>query len=155
MNRATSICAVTIWLALAANPLHAVCLDPKDPDLKTYHRPSLEEEVETSEAIVVVTVVDEQALSEDPSDPGGWTSFIYEVRVEETLWGHAPAEIVLRAQNDSGGYRMSEGERHLLFLERDGDRFSADVCGNSTVLLKGSRALEDLRAFLARSRRAV
>ena len=155
MNRVVSISAVAIWLAIAANPLRAVCLDPKDPTLKTYYHPSLVEEVKTSEAIVVVTVEDVQALSEDPSDPGGWTSFIYKVRVEETISGHAPTEITLRAQNDSGGYRMSKGESHLLFLKRNGDQFSADVCGNSTVLPKGSQVLEDLRALLAKSRHAV
>src|SRR5678815_4315060 len=145
MNRITCSSAVTIWLAIAANPLGAVCLDPKDPTLKTYYHPSLEEEVKISAAIVVVTVEDVRTLSEDPSDPDGWTSFIYKVRVKEKILGHAPTEIILRAQNDSGGYRMSKGESHLLFLKRDREQFSADVCGNSTILPKGSQVLEDLR----------
>lgn len=152
---ALNLSALGIGLALGATHLGAVCLDPKDPTLTTYYYPSLEDEVKSSNAIVVATVTDVQAFSEDPSDPGGWTSFVYTVRVDETLLGRTPSELILRAQNDSGGYRMSARERHLLFLKRIGDQFSADVCGNSTALPEGDQVLSLLRAQLEKARHAV
>lgn len=156
MNKvAARFSALGIGMALCATHVGAACLDPRDPTLKADYHPSLEDEVKTSSAIVVATVLDVQALSEDPSDPNGWTSFIYKVRIEEALLGNVPSEILLGAPNDSGGYRMSRGEKHLLFLKRSGDPFSADVCGNSTVLPKGSEVLEQLTAHLAGARHAV
>lgn len=156
MNKViTNLSALGIGLALGATHLGAVCLDLEDPTLMTYYHPSLEDEVKSSDAIVIATVTDVQALSEDPSDPGGWTSFVYKVRIEETLSGRIASEIILRAQDDSGGYRMSAGERHLLLLERHGDQFNADVCGNSTTLPEGAQVLEQLRSLLAKARHAA
>lgn len=156
MDKVSAKLAVfSLGLALSARDVGAVCLDPKDPTGNTYYYPSLEDEVKTSNAIVVATVMSVETLSEDPSDPDGWTSFIYKVRIKEVLSGNVPREIVLRAQNDSGGYRMEAGEEHLPFLTLSGDHFKANACGNSTTLPKGSQTLERLRALLVEPRHAV
>ena len=55
-------------------------------------------------------------LNDDKTDPDGWTSFMYSVRVKKIISGHTSTNILLNASNDSGGYRMSAGESHLLIL---------------------------------------
>jgi hypothetical protein len=125
LSRSLAFVVVTV---VASNAL-ALCLDPRDLD--RHYRPSLEQEITTADAIVVGTVVRVQRLNEDKTDPDGWTSFIYTVRVKKILRGNTPTDIALRASNDSGGYRMSAGETHLLFLSRRGTYFTVDSCGNS------------------------
>ena len=68
--------------------------------------------------------------------------------VSRLLKGSVPAKITLTAQNDSGGYRMSVGEKHLLFLSSKGRTYETDPCGNSTGLPKGDKVLKRLTALL-------
>ena len=134
---------------LFASPVRAVCLDPQD--LSKYHRPSVADEAKSSVAIVIGEVAKEQGLREDPSDPGGWTSFIYTVRVSERLKGKTPDRILMKVQNDSGGYRMTPRQTHLLFLAKNGRFYTADSCGNSTELPKGDNVVKRVRELLAAS----
>jgi hypothetical protein len=138
-----------VLVYLGASSVQAACFDPKDPTLTRYYRPSLEDETKAATAIVIGTVSNVQPLSDDPSDPGGWTAFIYTVRVSEHLKGQEPDSFRLRVENDSGGYRMERGESHLLFLAKEGHILSFDVCGNSTQLPKGSAVADRVRALLA------
>jgi hypothetical protein len=141
------------FLALAScvvvmSRAYAVCLDPKDPNLATYYYPSLEDEVTSAYAIVVGNVIRVDPLREDLADPDGWTAFTYTFRVTQQLRGSVPLEIVLRAENDSGGYRMDENETHLLFLEKRDEFYHVSPCGNSTKLPKGYPILERLKTML-------
>jgi hypothetical protein len=132
LTRSASLAFVIATVAVSN--AQALCLGHRDLD--TYYRPSLEQEIKTADAIVVGAVVHVQRLNEEKTDPEGWTSFIYTVRVKKTLRGDTPPEIALSASNDSGGYRMSVGETHLLFLARRGAYFAVDPCGNSRDLHK-------------------
>ena len=124
----------------------AVCLDPADPS--KYYYPSLEEEMVSANAVVVGTITNVEALSEDPSDPGGWTAFIYKVKINECLLGNVSNELLMRAENDSGGYRVNLGETHLLFLKKREGIYSADPCGNSIQLPEGNTVLDRIRELL-------
>ena len=124
----------------------AVCLDPNDPS--KYYYPTLDEEITTSDAIVIGTVTKVKPLREDPSDPEGWTAFIYTFNVTELLRGKVPTELKLRAENDSGGYRMNLDEEHLLFLHKHKEYYYVDSCGKSTELPKGNKLLDQLGSIL-------
>ena len=134
-----AVIACALWTAYAAA-------------LSKYYHPSLEEETASSDAIAVGTVVGVQPLSEDPADPEGWTAFIYRFRVTETLRGTISNEITLRAENDSGGYRMQNGETHLLFLRREKEAYTVDPCGNSVELPRGRTTLKKLKTLLSREK---
>ena len=138
---------LALWLAVCATPgVLAVCLDPRDPS--KYFQPTLEQELASANAIVVGTVLSAKGLNEDKTDPGGWTSFIYTFEVSQLLLGNVPMSIELSATNDSGGYRMSVGETHLLFLSKRDTRLSVNPCGNSTALPKGQAVFEQLQSLL-------
>jgi len=143
--------AFVIATVVASNA-QALCLDRRDLD--RYHRPSLEQEIKTADAIVVGTVLHVQRLNEDKTDPEGWTSFIYTVRVKKILRGNTPPDIALSASNDSGGYRMSVGETHLLFLARRGTYFAVDPCGNSRDLHKDQTIVHRVTSVLQGKRDA-
>jgi hypothetical protein len=147
-SRSLALVAATVF----ASGAQALCLDPRNLD--RYYRPSLEQEVKTADAIVVGTVVHVQRLKEDKTDPEGWTSFIYAVRVKKSLRGNTPTDIALSASNDSGGYRMSAGETHLLFLSRRGTYFTVDPCGNSRDLHKDRTAVHRVTSVLQSKRDA-
>src|SRR5436190_10695760 len=124
------IAVLAVFAVLRPAPATAVCFYP-DRDLSGYQIP-LEVETRTSPAIVIGRVTSERALREDVSDPEGVTAYVYDFKVLRRLKGRAPGVIKLKAENDSGGYRMSVGERHLLFLQKADSYFEADICGNAS-----------------------
>jgi hypothetical protein len=136
-----------VLVGFAANAL-AVCLDPRDPTGTKYYYPSLEEETRASAAIVVARLVHTEPVSEDKSDPEGWTAFIYILQVAEVLKGKVPRNFILRVENDSGGYRMQDGEIHLLFLSKGDAGLSVDPCGNSAEMPKGEETVKRVRAII-------
>jgi hypothetical protein len=127
-------------------------LDPHN--LSAYYHPTLQQEVKASDAIVVGTVVHVQGLNEDQTNPDGWTSFVYSVRVKKIIRGRTSTNILLSASNDSGGYRMSPGESHLLFLSRQGTFFIVDNCGNSRDLRKDPTAVDRVKLVLRSEKHA-
>jgi hypothetical protein len=127
----------------------AACLDRSDPMLTRYFHPGLEEETERSVAIVVGQVVQTRTLQEDTSDPEGWTAFIYTIEITQVLKGKLPARFCLKIRNDSGGYRMQDGESHLLFLTEGQNGLSVDPCGNSREMSNAQDAIDRVRAILA------
>ena len=127
---------------------HAACLDPKDPTLSRYDNSSIEEEAESAVAIVVAKVVKVQGLTEDPTDRAGFTSYLYTVQVFERLKGRTENVLTIKVSNDSGGYRMVDGETHLLFLRTSRDGYSVDSCGNSSEISKGRAIAEQVRLVL-------
>lgn len=145
MSRALQF--LLLFVALPA--AQAACLDPKDPTLTRYYTPSVEEETIAAAAIVVAKVVKVLGRSEDPADQAGFTSYLYTLQVSESLKGRAGRVLVLKISNDSGSYRMSGGETHLLFLRRSGDEFSVDSCGNSSEITKGRAIAERVKSVLA------
>ena len=104
--------ASIIFALLAASyavPGRAVCFYPHS-NLSGYLIP-LKYEVGASPVIIIGKVTHVRYVQADPSDPNGITSYVYTVRRLQELKGSVPAYLTLRAENDSGGYRMSVGGR--------------------------------------------
>ena len=146
-SRTAHLGVLVIAMLFIAPETQAVCPDPHDLT-KSYH-PSLEEELRSSSAIVVGTVTEVQELNKDLSDPQGWTSIRYTVGVSRLLKGSVPAKIVLTAQNDSGGYRMSVGEKHLLFLSRKGRTYETTHVETLPRYVKATRSSRGSRLCFA------
>ena len=128
---------------------HAVCLDPVTFD-SGYHVP-LNEEIQSIRQIAIGEVIKSRYLQEDSTDPDGITAYIYTVRVLRLLKGQLPEVIELRDENDSGRYMMEVGERHLLFLSREGQYFKVNSCGNSSPLILANDVLKQVESILANS----
>ena len=133
--------------AIYAVPGSAVCFYPHST-LSGYHIP-LKYEVGASSAIIIGKVARVQYVQAAPSDPDGITSFVYTVHRLQELKGSVPKYLTLRAENDSGGYRMNAGETNLLFLTRTKGGFTVNVWGNSTELPKGTSVVSEVRRLLA------
>ena len=136
-----------VSLGAAIPVAYAVCLDPKTR-MSGYQVP-LNKEIQSINVIAIGTVTKEQPLHEDSSDPEGITAYIYTVEILRQLKGRLPQVIDMRTENDSGRYSMEVGERHLLFLSKEGQNFIADSCGNSSVLPAGNATLKKVQSRLA------
>lgn len=125
----------------------AVCLDVRDPLLNTYRYPTLKEEAADVEAIAVGTVVSTKGISipADSADPEGFDEFIYTIALVETIKGRLPKQFELHASNSSGGYRVSDGETHLMLIHEFRGTLYVDPCGNSSLLRDAGDKLERLR----------
>jgi hypothetical protein len=136
-------------LAIAAVPQEAgaLCLDPRDPTASKYYYPTVRDEVLASDAIVVGTVSKVLPLK-DLSDPTGISAYMYTVKVSKRYKGTVPEFITLRAENDSGGFRMESGLTYILFLSKLGKYFSADACGHSQELPKSGALIKEVQAEL-------
>ena len=130
-----------------AAPGHTVCFYP-DSTLSGYRVP-LNTEVNATPIIIIGKVTKVRYVQDDPADPDGITAYLYTVDRLQELKGSVPNQITLRAENDSGGYRMSTGETSLLFLKWSNGAFTANVCGNSTELPKGDHVVSEVRKLLA------
>lgn len=128
-------------------PGRTVCFYPNST-ISGYHIP-LRYEVAASQAIVIGKVTHVRNVQADPNDPEGITSYVYTVRRLQELKGKVPEYLTLRAENDSGGYRMNAGETDLLFLTRAEGWFTVDACGNSTELPKGADTVSEVRRLLS------
>ena len=122
-------------IVFGATAARAVCFYPHST-ISGYKLP-LKAEVQSSQDIAVGVVIGVRALQEDPADPTGVTAYIYTIDLSRRLKGNVPKRIMLRAENDSGAYRMALGETDLLFLTQLDGKFAVDACGNSTKLPKG------------------
>src|ERR1035438_8855745 len=78
---------VAFALAALSPAAMALCLDPSDPTTTKYYHLTVEEEVRSSAAVIVGTVLKVLGLVEDLSDPEGYTAFIYTVKVTRHLKG--------------------------------------------------------------------
>jgi hypothetical protein len=137
----------SLSIAIYAVPGRAVCFY-SNSTLSGYRIP-LRSEVEASPTIIIGKVTHVRNVRADPNDPDGITSYVYTVRRLQELKGSVPEYLTLRAENDSGGYRMNAGETDLLFLTQAKVGFTVDVCGNSTKLPKGASAVSEVRKLLA------
>jgi len=93
--------------AVFAVPGRAVCFYPHS-ELSGYRIP-LKHEVGVSTAIIIGKVTRVRNVQANPSDPSGITSYVYTVRRLQELKGNVPKYVTLRAENDSGSYRMNAG----------------------------------------------
>jgi hypothetical protein len=141
------ICGFLLSL-LCMQLAHAVCLDPKT--LISGYKVPLNNEIVSSELIVVGKVIKNLDLHEDKSDPQDITATLYTIRVEQVLKGVIIKTIKIRSENDSGRYIMDDGEEHLLFLTKKNRYFSVDSCGHSSVLPKGNKTLKMVKQYLRR-----
>ena len=138
-------------LAIQAGNAGAVCLDANL--VSGFHEP-LEHELAGSVAVIVGVPVNVRNLSEDPSDPDGWTARIYRVRVSKVLRGHIGNEIDIRGENDSGRFGFEVGKKYLLFVSRhsaeDGyptqaeGTFFVSSCKSSGLLSNSTDVLRQL-----------
>jgi hypothetical protein len=147
--------AILAAAALAPGLGGAVCLYP-DKDLSGYRIP-LDREIDSSPHIAIGKVVSEKQLT-GPGGPEWFAATIYSVRVEAVLKGRLHGSITLRIENDSGRYAMDVGERHILFLQplppKRGAGYSADSCGNSSLLPEGEPVVQAVQARIMQARRA-
>jgi hypothetical protein len=147
-NTITRLGIVLLIILAAASPTaYAVCLNPETV-MSGYQAP-LNKEIQLTEVIAIGTVTKKQALHEDSSDPEDITAYIYTVQIFRQLKGRVPQIIGLRTENDSGPYSMEVGEKHLLFLSKEGQYFIADSCGNSSALPTGDAVVKKVEATLA------
>jgi hypothetical protein len=123
----------------------AVCLDPETG--ASGYRVPLDEEIAQSVAIVLGEVVDREESSRDPADPDGISELSYTIRVTRRLRGEAPDHVVLSFENTSGRYAAEPGESHVLLLQRDGDGYEVDACGNSAPLPQGQDVVDAVLAL--------
>jgi hypothetical protein len=152
MSMATTRGLLALMTLALAHPASAVCLDPKT-FASGYHVP-LSAEVRSTMFIAVGTVIGAMALQEDASDPEGVTAHLWSVKLIRQLKGHAPRNIIVRVENDSGRYLMSAGEEHLLFLTKGNGFYSVNSCGNSSSLANRRAALRQVEAALRDQRNA-
>lgn len=147
-NTVTRLGIGALIILTAASPTaYAVCLDPETL-LSGYQIP-LNKEIQSAEVIAIGTVTNKQALHEDSSDSVDITGYIYTVQIFRQLKGRAPQIIGLRAENDSSRYSVEVGEKHLLFLSKEGQYFIANSCGNSSALPAGDAMLKKVEATMA------
>lgn len=143
--RVVAVLLVLFVAAVGGNAASAACLDARDPLLSSYRYPTLQEEANEALAIVVGTVVMTQGVAE-AADQEGVDEYIYTIEVKESLKGHLPKRFDVRVSNTSGGYRMIDGETHLLFVDRLWGELGIDPCGNSAQLKDAGAAVERLRS---------
>lgn len=129
----------------------AVCLDP-ETSVSGYRVP-LDKEIQSTKQIVIGEVIKSRYLQEDLTDPDGITAYIYTVKVLRQLKGKILEVIELRSENDSGRYEMQVGERHLLFLSKEGQYYKIDSCGNSSLLILAYDVLEEIERILGSSKK--
>jgi hypothetical protein len=146
-----TILIATLW-AFSVLPVisNAFCEDPQTK-ISGYHVP-LSDEIRDSVAIVIGQVVKETRVYEVIEDPEFYFS-IFTVLVERQLKGELAAQVPFRIDYDSGNYRMSLGERHILFVRKwpwkiDGAAFQIDPCGSSETLPDGANTVEKVIAAL-------
>jgi hypothetical protein len=108
----------------------------------------LASEVRAADGIVIGRVLSEQGLSEDPTDPDGYTAFNVVIRVVARLKGNLPDVIVIRNENTSARYPMSIGEEHLLFVSKNGQGLWVNSCGNSSAMPDGKQQVGKIRVQL-------
>jgi len=124
---------------IATGQAQAVCL------LGDY---SIEAESRRSTLIVTGTVTDAHVVP-DPEDPDGFAGIIYRVKVTERFKGTSSKSLSIYSENASSRFPMDLGLGYLLFLERDGDSYVANNCGNSGLLHERKAVEAKLRSQLA------
>lgn len=122
-----------LWVGAAVSfQAQALCTDGR--------RPSLDAEFAESDA-VAIGVATAQRYVRDADDPEGYIAVSYDVRLERVFKGDVRGRIVVRSENTTARFPMTLGERHLLFLTKDGRWFFVDNCGHSAAISKVERSL--------------
>lgn len=113
-----------LWTLLAgAADASAVCVDNRHPTVQKERR--------ASGVIIEGLAFHAQDLKEDPSDLSGITATLYDVRVLHTKKGRVAGTIQVRSDNTTSRFPMQIGRSYILFLNRDGNAYTVDSCGNS------------------------
>jgi len=107
---------------------------------------SVTAEYARSVAVLQARVVSMRSVSDSEASKfiGGT---IYRVRVEESFSGTLHGTVEVFSENSSGRFSMEKRESYLLFLYREGDRLSADPCGNSGLVAQKTNVLVTVRAL--------
>jgi hypothetical protein len=134
-----------LWSALSACLLavtlvHAVCLNG---------HPSVAEEFKAAKAVIVARVVREHDVPE--ARDGFWNEGkMYTVKIELTFRENLGDEADLFSENTSGRFPMVVGSRYFLFVSRLHDRLIVDYCGNSGLLAKRQKELQEVGRLAAK-----
>ena len=72
----------------------------------------------------------------------------YSVEVLDQWKGNLPPRIVVASENNSGRFPMEIGQTYVVFLQRDGEAWSVDNCGNSSLLNPESDLMRALGTFV-------
>ena len=107
---------------------------------------SVKAEFPRSVAVVKVLVVSERS-EPDPDAPEFVGGTIYKVKIQESFRGTLQGAVEIFSENSSGRFPMDSGRSYLLFLYRDGERLSADPCGNSGLASEKKDVLATVRAL--------
>jgi len=128
---------------------------------------SVSHEFLRSKYVVKAKVIKETWLGEDgkektlqpPFQNGGpkpwgfdpYAGAVYEVRVEDSFKGYAPATLRLFSENSTARFWFDVGSEQVLFVSQEnfdppiGDSLTIDTCGNSLSLPKAHVLLKALR----------
>jgi hypothetical protein len=117
---------------LALHTVPAVC-----PRVKV----TVRDEYRGSDVVVVGTVVRATAV---PLSRDFQEGTAYQVRVNETLKGKAPAQLRLFSENGGSRFPMRVGTKYLLFVDHL-ERSVIDNCGNSGTVATRRQALATVR----------
>jgi hypothetical protein len=111
----------------------AVCLNGK---------PSIELELKSSQFVFSAEVIDEKSIMglQNTSD-----ATVYGLRIIEVFKGDTQETIVAYSHNDSGRFPMILGENYLIFSDKSDSPIFINSCGNSTLIDKKNRKIEEVR----------
>jgi hypothetical protein len=106
-------------------------------------RPSVAAEYKKAKAVVVARVSGKREVPET-TDSFYYEGTMYTVKIERVFRGvvRAPAEVF--SENSSGRFPMLVGSVYLLFIDEPHDRFVVDYCGNSGLISKRAKELEEV-----------
>ena len=93
--------------------------------------PTVQHEKRATTAIIEGQALHAQELKEDPKDPSAVTATLYEVHVVQTKKGRVGSTIQVRSDNAKSRFPMQIGRSYILFLQRNGNVYTVDSCGNS------------------------
>lgn len=132
---------VFFLLLLSSGISFGVCIDANG---NSGRHPTVQNEFDNSYAVVIGRATKATNLSEDKSDPEGYTATIFRFHVSKLLRGHLPTQIDIRSENDSGRFPLDLKKEYLLFIQKDKQVFFVDNCGNSALLSESGKVLQEL-----------
>jgi hypothetical protein len=120
-------------LLLTGTTVHAVCLNS---------HPSVAKEYKAAKAVVAATVVAERLIPSAEAD--FYDGTIYRIRVDKAFRGSLGDSAEIFSENSSGRFPMTVGAKYLLFIHTGTAGMRVDYCGNSGLLPKRRKELEQV-----------
>jgi hypothetical protein len=140
--RLSAIGKVALSIELISSTAVAVCVDG---------RPSVASEYRTSRSVVIGTVIGEQSLPKTEDDYFR-DGTLYRVKTTKILRGAIAPTMGIFSENSSGRFPMDLGHEYLSFVYAEDGRLRADNCGNSGLLSRSSRILQQVQKLIKEQR---